>query len=196
MSTIAIIPARGGSRRIPRKNVRRFLGKPIIAYSIETAIASKLFDRVIVSTEDQDIAGIATIHGAEFMLRPKFLAGDETGTQEVMRHAMQKLPECDLACCIYATSPLMDPADLTRGWHQINRHGVLYALSVGYPPLQDAAQFYWGKAFAFRERFPLVTEHTVPVIINNYRICDINVEADWIRAEQMYAALQGLKETA
>ena len=89
MSAIAIIPARGGSKRIPNKNIRLFAGRPIISYSIQAALDSRLFDRVIVSTDSPQISEIATQYGAEVpFLRPSELADDETGTASVIIHAL------------------------------------------------------------------------------------------------------------
>ena len=97
--TIALIPARGGSTRIPRKNIRNFAGRPMIAWPIETANLSKLFDRIIVSTDDQEIAEIARQEGAEVpFIRPKELSDDITGVSSVLKHAILKLQEfwsCD-----------------------------------------------------------------------------------------------------
>jgi N-acylneuraminate cytidylyltransferase len=114
---LAVIPARGGSKRIPRKNVRPFHGKPIIAYSIEAALGSGLFDRVIVSTDDDEIAAVALRHGAETPFRrPAALSDDHTGTNAVARHAIgwfdqvgQPVTEI---CCLYATAPFVKPDDL------------------------------------------------------------------------------------
>ena len=89
---IAVIPARGGSKRIPKKNIRDFLGKPIISYSIEIAKKSKLFERIIVSTDDSEISKIAEQYGAEVpFLRPRNLADDYTGTHDVVGHAVKWL---------------------------------------------------------------------------------------------------------
>jgi N-acylneuraminate cytidylyltransferase len=112
MSRIAIIPARGGSKRIPRKNLRPFHGKPIIAYSIETALQSGLFERVIVSTDDHEIAELAKSHGAEVpFMRPDALADDFATTIAVIRHAIasivQQGGQPDYVCCLYATAPLL-----------------------------------------------------------------------------------------
>lgn len=114
---LAVIPARGGSKRIPRKNLKPFHGKPILAYSIEAALASDLFDRVLVSTDDEDIAECARQWGAETpFLRPPELADDHTGTNAVARHAAawtqaQGQPAREL-CCLYATAPFVTAADL------------------------------------------------------------------------------------
>jgi N-acylneuraminate cytidylyltransferase len=123
---VAIIPARGGSQRIPRKNIRLLNGKPLIAYSIETALSSGLFDEVIVSTDDAEIAQIARDCGAKTpFLRPANLADHMTGTTPVMQHALQflinegKTP--NEACLIYATCPLLTTEDLQQGLAQLNQ---------------------------------------------------------------------------
>lgn len=176
MSAVAIIPARGGSRRIPRKNIRPFHGRPIIAYSIETARASGLFDRVCVSTDDPAIADIAASCGAWPIPRSSRLAVDEAGTQEVMVEALRDI-ECDYACCIYATAPTMTVADLQRGFDEMVRRDD-YAYIHGW--------FYWGRAAWFGVR-PLGEEMVRPE-----RWIDINTEDDWQRAEGMYAALNAV----
>jgi len=109
---VAVIPARGGSKRIPKKNIKEFFGKPIISYSIKAAIDSKLFDKVIVSTDCKNIAQIASKYGAEVpFMRPKELSGDFLGTHEVVGHALKWLEdfghEVDYACCIYATASMI-----------------------------------------------------------------------------------------
>ena len=110
---VAIIPARGGSKRIPKKNIKDFLGKPIIAYSIEAAISTNLFDKVIVSTDSDEIAEVAINYGAEApFLRPKELADDFTGNHKVMRHAINWLEnttgKINYTCCIYPAAPLIE----------------------------------------------------------------------------------------
>lgn len=184
---VAVIPARGGSRRIPRKNVRDFHGKPIIAYSIKTAKQSGLFDAVIVSTDDMAIAQIASTFGCMIFIREKRLAADEIGTQDVMKDAMKYLEGTAEACCIYATSPLMLPADLEDGLHKLYSSALPYVYSVG-PDGKDAGQWYWGRAHAFRTGIPLEgnsQHHTIP----GSRVCDINTPEDWIRAENLYAKM-------
>ncbi len=121
---VAIIPARGGSKRIPKKNIKNFLGKPIIAYSIENAIDSNLFDKVIVSTDDDEIAQVAIKYGAEVpFVRPKKLSDDFSGTHEVIGHAVRWLEDygdvIDYACCLYATAPLIQIKDLIKGFKLI-----------------------------------------------------------------------------
>lgn len=132
---IAIIPARGGSKRIPRKNIRVFCGKPIIAYSIEAAINSNCFDRVIVSTDDTEIADVATSYGAEVpFIRDAELANDHVGTTAVVKHAIEWLRQQDqppaLVCCIYATAPFITAESILAGLEKINMTDCDFAFSV------------------------------------------------------------------
>jgi N-acylneuraminate cytidylyltransferase len=202
---IAIIPARGGSVRIPRKNVRDFQGKPIIAYSIETAKASDLFDGGIwVSTEDDEIAKIARQLGAGVIHRPPELAevdgAPDPGTQEVTRHAitvMQDLgDEVDYACCIYATAPLMRAYYLRLGFQVLARNPKAdFAYSVDGETQRDAAQFYWGHAHAFLKRRPfdvkdLTLENVWRIVLPSAEVCDINTIEDFEKAERMYLDLR------
>lgn len=135
VNRVAIIPARGGSKRIPRKNIREFCGKPMIAWSIEAATASGCFDRIIVSTDDREIAELAKQFGADVpFLRPPELSDDYAGTLPVIRHAVEWLQQqgepVDYACCIYATAPFISPTDLERAWETIYRDNASYAFSV------------------------------------------------------------------
>lgn len=132
---IAVIPARGGSKRIPRKNIKNFFGKPMIAWSIEIAIASGLFDQIIVSTDDQEIAEVARRYGAEVpFLRPADLSNDYAGTTEVIAHATQWLIDQGLVvsavCCIYATAPFVQVKDLIRGLQALESGSWSYAFSA------------------------------------------------------------------
>lgn len=132
---VAIIPARGGSKRIPRKNIKDFFGKPLIAYSIQTALKSKLFDKVIVTTDDDDIAKIAKRYGAEVpFLRPKELADDFTGTGDVVQHAIDYLKKqgeaFEYACTIYATAPLLQEKYLAEGLKKLKESDAINAFSA------------------------------------------------------------------
>jgi pseudaminic acid cytidylyltransferase len=118
---IAIIPARGGSKRIPGKNIKNFAGKPIISYSIEAAIKSEIFDRVIVSTDCKRIAEISRKEGADVpFMRPKELSDDMTPTAPVVEHAIRWFQEqgddVKYACCIYPTAPFVRSEDLITGY--------------------------------------------------------------------------------
>ena len=131
---IAIIPSRGGSKRIPKKNIKDFFGKPLIAYSIQAAIDSKLFDEIIVSTDDENIARIAKEYGASVpFLRPKELSDDFSGTQSVIEHAMDFLKkdgkEFDFCCTIYATAPLLEKEFLIEGFEKLKNSKAKNAFS-------------------------------------------------------------------
>src|ERR1700722_4848792 len=132
---VAIIPARGGSKRIPGKNIRLFAGKPIIVYSVAAAQKCGLFDRIVVSTADAEIAAGARDCGAETpFVRPSELSDEHTGTVAVTGHALTWLAEhgCDaeLACCIYATAPFLTAEDLRRGHDVRIARGKTFAFSV------------------------------------------------------------------
>lgn len=138
---LAVIPARGGSKRIPRKNIKNFAGLPIIAWSIRTALESECFDRVLVSTDDEEIAEVATQFGAEApFLRPANLSDDHTTTVPVIAHAInwqqQNAIRPDYVCCIYATSPLILASDIKLGLQIAKQTNASYAFSVtsyGFP---------------------------------------------------------------
>lgn len=186
---VAIIPARGGSVRIPRKNIRLFHGKPILAYSIAAAKASDLFLHVMVSTDDEEIAQVALDHGAGVVWRGDEMASENVGTQEVTCHAIRRYSNpADFACCIYATAPLMLPSDLLSGFERLGIRDNRYTFSVG-PDGNDAGQWYWGTRSAFLSGVPL-EGNSEKYVLPASRVCDINTEDDWARAEAMYAALR------
>jgi pseudaminic acid cytidylyltransferase len=132
---LAVIPARGGSKRIPLKNIKPFAGKPMIAWSIEAALASDCFDHVIVSTDDAEIADVARAHGAEVpFMRPPELSDDHIGTIPVVAHAVgwmaQQVSPVEFACCLYATAPFVQAQDLRNGLVVLQRSGAHYAFTV------------------------------------------------------------------
>lgn len=132
---LAVIPARGGSKRIPRKNIRDFCGKPMLAWAIEAALDSGCIDRVIVSTDDHEIAEVARRHGADVpFMRPSKLADDYAGTTAVVQHALQCLIadglSVEVACCLYATAPFVTSEDLRTGLDLLTRSRASYAFSV------------------------------------------------------------------
>lgn len=148
---IAIIPARGGSKRIPGKNIKIFCGKPMIAWSIEAARVSGLFDYIVVSTDDAEIAEVAKAHGAEVpFTRPAVLSDDHTATSPVVAHAVEwyrkhgYMP--DPVCCVYATAPFVTAADLQRGLQTLTDTGSDFAFSVAsYAfPIQRAIKLTQG----------------------------------------------------
>ena len=132
---LAIIPARGGSKRIARKNIKLFCAKPMIAWSIEAALQSGCFDQVIVSTDDQEIAEVARQYGATVpFMRPAELSDDHTGTVPVIQHAIEWVnaqgQSVEQACCLYATAPFVSAEDINRGLDILNATQSDYAFSV------------------------------------------------------------------
>ncbi len=223
---IAVIPARGGSKRIPRKNIKSFHGMPMIGYAIGAALASKTFDRVIVSTDDPEIAEVAKGHGAELpFVRPLELADDHTPTVPVIAHAVRTCDELgwDIqhVCCIYPCVPFISTDDLRLAYEQLVSTGANYVFPVtGFPssiqralrrlpdgavrPFQpehaatrtqdlepgyfDAGQFYWGRKQAWLEGLNIHLNGTT-LVIPEWRVVDIDTQADWNRAELVYSAL-------
>ena len=132
---IAVIPARGGSKRIPRKNIKEFCGKPMIAWPIEVAKESGFFEHILVSTDDEEIAEISKSCGADVpFMRPAELSDDYVGTAEVIAHAVSWMHEqgwqVDAVCCIYATSVFLNKDDLVKGFEALNTGKWKYAFSV------------------------------------------------------------------
>lgn len=136
---LAIIPARGGSKRIPRKNIKLFCGKPIISYSIDCLKKTNLFDRIIVSTDDKKIADISIEFGAEIpFMRPRKLADDYTTTIDVIKHAIQWFNEKDKifnnVCCLYPTAPFVRPKYLLDGYHLLQSTDISFVFPVATFP--------------------------------------------------------------
>lgn len=184
---VAIIPAKGRSTRVPGKNIREFHGRPIIAYSIEAARNSGLFEQVVVSSDDHKVRKIARQCGAVAVDRDMRYTFDDIGTQEVVYDALLEMEVAGLGepgyvCCIYATAPMLTASDLQRGYAAMMEAGR-YAYIHGW--------YYWGRADWFGD-LPLSYGEELPR--PEARWIDINTEEDWQRAEQMYAALH--KEAA
>jgi pseudaminic acid cytidylyltransferase len=136
---VAVIPARGGSKRIPRKNIKLFHAKPIIAYSIEAAKKADIFDEIIVSTDDEEIAEISREYGATVpFIRSADLSGDFVGTKEVTNNAIDELAKdgkkIDFVCTIYATAPFIDPAFIIKGFEELKNSSAKHAFSVTTMP--------------------------------------------------------------
>lgn len=222
--TICVIPARGGSKRIPKKNIKLFLGKPMIAYSIEAALASNIFSKVIVSTDDMEIISVAKEHGAEVPFkRPSSISTDRAGTLPVIQHAIQFLSDKgtppDKVCCLYPTAPLIRSEDLVSGFEILNKSEYKFVFSVGrfkYPiqralkikdqnggvemffpenklarsqdlevAYHDAGAFYFGEAAAFMSGVDIFSNNSMPYILPDERVCDIDDMADWLFAEKL-----------
>lgn len=148
---IAIIPARGGSKRIPRKNIRDFCGYPILKYSIDAARKSDLFDKIIVTTDDAEIAEIAKSYNVEVpFLRPKHLSDDFTGTTDVVLHALKWLKEAgekyEFVCTIYATAPFLSSDNLSKGYKALKSSSATNAFSA------TASQYPMQRMFKINEQ--------------------------------------------
>ena len=142
MKTLAIITARGGSKRIPRKNIKHFLGKPILAYSIEAAVMSGIFDEVMVSTEDEEIAKIAKSYGAKVpFYRSEKTAGDFATTNDVLLEVIEEYEKrgqkFDMACCIYPTAPFVTSAKIKDAMEKLKASDadtLIPVVQFSYPP--------------------------------------------------------------
>ena len=177
---LAVIPARGGSKRIPRKNIKDFHGKPMIAWPILAAIESKCFDRIIVSTDDAEIAEVAKSYGAEVpFIRPHELSDDHTGTGPVIAQAIEWLnlhgKTTSEVCCIYATAAFIEPCDLQHGLQVLKSTKADYAFTVtSYPsPIQRA--------------FRITTENRIAMFQpEHYNTRSQDLESAWHDAGQFY----------
>lgn len=161
MSSIAIIPARGGSKRIPRKNIKEFAGRPMISYAISAALKSNLFKRVVVSTEDLEIAEIAKDWGAEVPFsRPPELADDYTPTVPVIAHAIRAVQQqgtvFKYACCIYPGVPFIQAKDLMSAFDLLIESGAGYCFPITeYPSVIQRAlrRFHDGRVEPISPQF-------------------------------------------
>jgi N-acylneuraminate cytidylyltransferase len=204
MSALIIIPARGGSKRIPRKNIRPFLGRPILAHVIQSALESGTSDTVMVSTDDPEIAGIAKEAGAEVpFMRSAENSNDYAVTLAVIREVLEKYRnlggEFQYCCCLYATAVLTRPESLRQGKEQLLREatldGVLPVVRFDYP-IQRAVRLDGQRIRMFqpehclmrtsgliRPDFQLLGPSCAPVVIDSCEVQDIDNEEDWKMAE-------------
>ena len=171
---ICIIPARGGSKRIPRKNIKEFCGIPMLAHSIQIAKKSGIFDAILVSTEDSEISKIAIDYGAGVICRPTHLSDDYTGTREVILHAIESLPtffamgevgDSDKSldatqiwvCCLYATAPLLDfhtlQSALQRAKEEAQGCYCFSAVEYDYSPFRAFSIQEGKNAMLFKDHF-------------------------------------------
>ncbi|MBV4459661.1 pseudaminic acid cytidylyltransferase [Pseudomonas sp. COR58] len=192
MSNVAIIPARGGSKRIPRKNLKPFDGVPMIVRSIRTAFESGLFDQVVVSTDDQEIADVARAHGAQVpFLRPADLADDFTGTAAVIEHALRQLPAFDYACCVYATAPLLQARYLREGFEALERHpDKSFAFSVcgfGFPVQRALTLDGQGALTALYPEFRNTRSQDLPEAFQDAGQFYWGRREAWLRGEVLYS---------
>ena len=191
-TAICIIPARGGSKRLPRKNLMLFAGKPMLWHAIDTARESKCFARVIVSTDDVGIANLAIQRGAERSMRTWTNPDGAIGTQEVTRQTIhqESISTKKYVCRLYPTTPLLKPEHLRYGMAEAKKSGVHFTMAAGAHPLRDAGAFYWGRAKHFALGFPLLGIHTRLIILPEQHVCDINTQADWDEALIKYREIR------
>jgi N-acylneuraminate cytidylyltransferase len=191
---IAIIPARGGSKRIPGKNIKDFCGKPIIAWSIEAAKASGLFDHVLVSTDDAEIAKVAQAWGAEApFVRPAEIANDYAGTTEVIAHATQWALDqgwpVSAVCCIYATAPFIQIGDLKQGLQRLQSGSWCYAFTVAEfasPIFRSFQQLPGGGIeMFFPDKFPIRSQD-LPEALHDAGQFYWGLPSAWIEGRRIY----------
>ncbi len=227
MTSIAIITARGGSKRIPHKNIKDFCGKPIIAYSIEAALESGLIDEVMVSTDSMEIADIAKGYGAHVpFLRSELTSNDYATTNDVLREVLSEYEargiRFDVMFCIYPTAPFVTPGKLKTALDSLERtaaDSLLPVVSFSFPPQRgmiirdarigyqfpefklsrsqdlepvyhDCGQFYVCKVEAFRKFKSIVTDNTIPLVLPESEVQDIDTESDWQIAEMKYRLMK------
>jgi pseudaminic acid cytidylyltransferase len=222
-NSVAIITARGGSKRIPRKNIKSFLGHPIIKYSIDSALNSGCFDEVMVSTDDKEIADVALSCGATVpFFRSPENSNDYASTpaviEEVLNSYKQNGKNFLYACCIYPTAPFITAQRLQKGFKLLQETNADYVIPVtkfSYPiqraikivndrmemfwpkhytsrsqdltpAYHDCGQFYWMKSESILQRKPFFSEGTVPLVVPELEVQDIDNPEDWKMAELKY----------
>jgi len=215
---LCVIPARGGSKRIPGKNIKLFHGKPLIAHSIEVAKKSKLFNKIIVSTDSEKIAEVAEKYGAEVQMRPAHLADDHTGSIDVFEYVISRNPGFEYACMIYATAPFLQVKYLKEGYEKLKNSDSCYSFASttydfpiwrGFEIQNGKAQMLWPEYMEKRSQDLKEVYHdagqfywkkvkckekfkfdgNIPILIPRYLVQDIDTLEDFIRAELMYKAL-------
>ena len=223
MRAIAIITARGGSKRIPRKNIRDFCGNPIISYAIDAAINSNIFAEVMVSTDDTEIAKIALENGAQVPFYRSSRNSDEYSTTadvliEVLSEYEKKGLKFDYLCCIYPTAPFVTSEKLKLALKKMineKAEAIIPVVKFSYPQQRafilkddkliykypenvfkrsqdleslyhDAGQFYFIKVETFMKNKTLVCKNTIPLIVDELSVQDIDTEEDWKMAELKY----------
>ena len=183
MSSLCVIPARGGSKRIPHKNIREFCGKPIIAYSIEAALESNLFDEVMVSTDDEEIAQVAREYGASVpFMRSAKTSGDYATTAEVIEEVLEEYRRLERSfervCCLYPTAPFVSAAELRGAMEGIDSGAtsVVAVTDFDFPPLRAFRLNADGSlAYAFPEYALARSQDLPPMIHDCGRFCIANV---------------------
>lgn len=195
MKTIAVIPARGGSQRIPRKNIRPFLGRPMICWPIAAARAAGIFDRIIVSTEDDEIARISEAAGAEVPFRRSAdLADEHTGVAEVIRDSLLRLgPDggrAERVCLLYATAPMVKSEDLRTGLELLETERADFAISITpFPaPIQRALRVEDGLVRMIDETNLLTRSQDLPPSFHDAGQFCWGRAGAWLNEERVFVA--------
>jgi pseudaminic acid cytidylyltransferase len=158
---ICIIPARGGSKRIPKKNIKLFHGKPLIAYSIENAKKAEIFDTIVVSTDSEEIAKTAIQYGAEVQIRPAHLANDMAGIGEVVEYVLSEYKGYEYMCMLLATAPLLDYRYLIKAYEKLKNSDAVYAISAvefeypifrGFEIVNNRIKMFWPQNYFKRSQ--------------------------------------------
>lgn len=211
---IALITARANSIRIKNKNIKSFYGKPIIAYPIKVALSSKIFDKVIVSTDSRAIANISLKYGASIpFLRPRTLSQNNIGTLEVIQHAIKRIlknkSNVDI-CCIYPVTPLLTKEIIIKSFNifkisksdflvpvlkkknkrflYLNKKGFIkeHEKKQKQVNVMDTGQFYWGTKKSFLKAKNIFSKKCKPYFIQKSRALDVNTNKDWSLLKKMY----------
>lgn len=227
MSNLCVIPARGGSKRIPRKNIRPFQGKPILAYSIDAALKSGLFDVVMVSTDDGEFAEVAKQYGASVpFLRSAETANDYATTVDVLLEVVnmyrEQGKEFDSICCLYSTAPFVTSERLKEAFGKLSDQvdGCFTIVEYSYPiqrslrineagmvemkypehlksrtqdlekVYHDAGQFYFMKTSVLEQEKTVWCKRTIPLVLSELEVQDLDTETDWQLAEMKYQLLK------
>ena len=231
MSRVAIITARGGSKRIPRKNIKEFCGKPILAFSIEAALKSKLFDEVMVSTEDSEIAEVAKKYGASVpFMRSERTANDFATTEDVLLEVLDEYnkrgKDFSEVCCIYPTAPFVTAEKIIIATEMLESNdsadSVMPVVQFSFPPQRglivkgdyisykypenaikrsqdlepiyhDCGQFYFCKTASLKKYHDVVGEKTLPLVVSELEVQDIDNLSDWVIAELKYKTMMEKK---
>ena len=228
MSNLAIITARGGSKRIPKKNIKEFCGKPIIAYSIEAALKSNVFSEIMVSTDSEEIKVVAEKYGAKVpFMRSEAASNDFATTSDVIEEVITRYQEngkeFDFITCIYPTAPFVTADRIKDAWSKLekndnNADALVSVVKFSFPPQRafvikneiveyqypeyklarsqdlepiyhDCGQFYMCRTSEFLKHKALIVPRTVPYIMPEEEVQDIDTMSDWEIAEAKYSVL-------
>jgi len=198
---IAVIPARGGSKRIPKKNIKNFCGQPIISLAIRAAQKTKIFDKIIVSTDSKIIAKIARKYRAEVpFLRPKKLSDDKTGTAEVIAHAIKWLKKNNYkptaVCCIYPTSALIFPKDIKDAYKKFSSGKWNYVFSATSFVTQIQKAFQKNKKRGLKMFFPKMSNKRSQDFKKAYHDAALfywGKPESWIKNKKIYSKNSAIK---